>query len=834
MTIAEIPALIGPEPAEAGTRPLRILHVINMGTTCGGAERLVADLVVAQRATGHRPRVLASDRPGSGRSYADATWHQPAAGPLWRRLHGLVRNPAARDALAGEIAAWPPDVVHLHTIGMIAPDTLSLLRDVPTVLTLHGPEPFLRTTERWCLPLDHFRSDDPATLNWRGRLVTAMYRTAVGPLWRRRLQVVDLFIAPSRYIGELMAEDFQPAVVVPNGVATGTPPPTAGASTTGPGMIFVGRFEHFKGPQVLIEAVPAVLAAHPKARFTLCGDGPLTERLRAQIDQLGVGHAVELTGWLDAAEVRRRVAGADIAVIPSMWPEAFGLSCLEAFALGTPVVASAIGALPEIVEDETTGLLVAPDDPGGLAAAVNRLIDEPQTRKRLAAAAQQRSGAYSISDHAEGTRRAYLATVGDPAEQAARPRGRTTVAARLRAAKADSMLRNAVLLLLSTVVLAGGGFLFWQLTARMFSAAEIGQASALISMSTLLANLALLGMNNSLIRYLRAWPDPARTVSSGVAVVAGAALLAGLGFAAGSPFFAPNLADVLAGPRAAAFGLLTVAAAVGMLYDNVFIADRRSGHVLVRNTLAVLLRLALPLALAGLGGFGVFTAYWAAFAVALVPYLLVLRRRYRLRAAVSLQRLRAMWSYSIGTHVATVILMLPTLLMPTVVAERAGLADAGYYYVASLVAGVLLFVPQAASRGLFAEAVARDGAPAGQLRRAVRLTAIGQVPLLLVIIGLGRPLLGLFGAEYQHAYPALVLLAITNALASVGYLGSTLLLVSHRLRLLVVLSAVSYAVSVIGGFLLAPHGLVFVAAALLAGEIILASGYVRVIGKAMR
>jgi O-antigen/teichoic acid export membrane protein len=193
-----------------------------------------------------------------------------------------------------------------------------------------------------------------------------------------------------------------------------------------------------------------------------------------------------------------------------------------------------------------------------------------------------------------------------------------------------------------------------------------------------------------------------------------------------------------------------------------------------------------------------------------------------------------MWSYSIGTHVATVILMLPTLLMPTVVAERAGLADAGYYYVASLIASVLLFVPQAAGRGLFAEAVAGSGPPARQLRRAVRLTAYGQVPLLVIVVALGKPLLALFGPEYVPAYPALVLLVLSNALASVGFLGSTVLLVSHRVRLLVVLSAAAYAVSVGGGYLLASRGLVWISAALLVGELILAAGYLRVIARALR
>jgi LmbE family N-acetylglucosaminyl deacetylase len=101
-----------------------------------------------------------------------------------------------------------------------------------------------------------------------------------------------------------------------------------------------------------------------------------------------------------------------------------------------------------------------------------------------------------------------------------------------------------------------------------------------------------------------------------------------------------------------------------------------------------------------------------------------------------------------------------------------------------------------------------------------------------VVVALGRPILGLFGPDYRPAYPVLVLLAVTNALASVGYLGSTLLLADHRVRLLVVLSAVSYGVSVGGGWLVAGRGLTAVSLALLAGETILAAGYLRLTARA--
>ncbi len=411
---------------------------------------------------------------------------------------------------------------------------------------------------------------------------------------------------------------------------------------------------------------------------------------------------------------------------------------------------------------------------------------------------------------------------------------RATLRDRGRALYADSLLRNSALLLISGVTLAGGGFLFWQLVARLVEPAELGRASALISVSTLVANLALLGLNNALIRYLGRWPDPARTVNTGVLLVAGAALLGGLGFAAGAPVFAPRLAEALSGPAAVAFGLLTAAGAVGMLYDNVFIAQRRSGHIVTRNLLVVVLRLALPAVLAGAGAFGVFTAYWLAFAVALVPYLLVLRRTFRLRAAPSVPRLRAMWGYSLGTYAATIILMLPSLAMPAVVAERLGLAPAAYYYVASLLAGVLLFVPQAAGRGLFAEALHDGGSVARHLRRVLWVTAAVQVPLLVLLIVLGRPLLHLFGGVYTAAYPVLVLLAVVYALGSVGFVGSTLLLISGRTRLLVLLSGGAGAIALGGGWLLAPRGLVWVGAALVVAEALLAAGYLRIIRHALR
>ncbi len=825
------------EPATRQPATIRrtILHVINMGTTCGGAERLVADLVAAQRAAGHRVHVLASDLAGSGTRFSDATWHQPAGrGGLAARFAGQLRNPAARAALAAAVAGWRPDVVHLHTVGLLAPATLGVLADVPTVLTVHGPELFLRATERWCLPARYFRAGDAhgparAALTWRGRAVAAGTSWLVGRLWRRGLRVVDVYTAPSRYLADLAGAEIGPVRLVPNGFD----PAEVTSRQAAPGprrLLFVGRLEYFKGPQVLLDALPAVLERHPGTVLTICGTGSMDREVREQIDRLGLGSSVELAGWLRRDELARRVAGADLVVMPSLWPEAFGLTCLEALAAGTPVVASDVGGLPDLVESGVTGELVPPGDPVALAGAIDRLLGDDERRERMGRAGQRRAAGYTMTAHLAGVEDAYTEAIGQHPRPASQPMSR------VRALLDDSLLRNSVLLLLATIELAAGGFLFWQIVAHLFAPEEVGRAGALISASTLVANLALLGMNNSLIHYLSWWPDRARTVNAGLTVALGAALVGAAGFVAAVPVFAPRLTGVRQPGEAAAFIALTVAGAAGLFFDNVFIALRSNGYLLRRNTLVVVVRLALPAVLAGAGALGIFTSYWLALALALPLYVLTLRSRFGLppRLTLATDRLRVMWRYSAGNYVATAILLMPSLLMPVLVAQRVDAGHAALYYIASLIASVLSFVPQATCRSFFAE-VAHDGRRLPELLPRVLGVTLGlQVPLLAGIAVAGRPVLRLFGPVYTQAYPLLLVLALTSALSSVGFVGSTLLLISGRVRLLCQLSATACAISLLGAYLLAGRGLIWIGGSVLAGEAVLAAGYCAVIGAALR
>jgi glycosyltransferase involved in cell wall biosynthesis len=138
----------------------------------------------------------------------------------------------------------------------------------------------------------------------------------------------------------------------------------------------VGRLDGQKGYDVLLHA----LAALPDAALVLVGDGPERSRLEALTAELGLGERVRFTGW--QAEPRRHLTTVDVFGLPSRF-EGFPLAVVEAMLAELPVVATTVGSVPEAVRDGETGLLVPPDDPAALAAALRRLLSDPALRLRL-------------------------------------------------------------------------------------------------------------------------------------------------------------------------------------------------------------------------------------------------------------------------------------------------------------------------------------------------------------------------------------------------------------------------------------------------------------------
>jgi glycosyltransferase involved in cell wall biosynthesis len=156
-----------------------------------------------------------------------------------------------------------------------------------------------------------------------------------------------------------------------------------GGSETRPLVLTPARLNAQKGHDALLEAIAEV----PDALFLLAGDGPERGRLEARADELGVADRARFLGRRE--DVPQLLAACDVFALPSLY-EGSSLAVLEAMAAGTPVVSSAIGGTEELIEDGRSGLLVPPGDAPALAAALRRLLGDPQLREDLAARGRER------------------------------------------------------------------------------------------------------------------------------------------------------------------------------------------------------------------------------------------------------------------------------------------------------------------------------------------------------------------------------------------------------------------------------------------------------------
>ena len=147
-------------------------------------------------------------------------------------------------------------------------------------------------------------------------------------------------------------------------------------------IIFVGTLSWNKGPQYLIDAIKPISEECPHVRLIMLGDGPLRTNLQKQAEKLQVADRIEFMGNLTTVQVAEYYRKADICMIPSLF-ETFSMVACEAMLHSLPIVASRRGSLPELVVDGETGLLVEPTDPHSIAAAVLRLLRNPDEARRL-------------------------------------------------------------------------------------------------------------------------------------------------------------------------------------------------------------------------------------------------------------------------------------------------------------------------------------------------------------------------------------------------------------------------------------------------------------------
>ena len=200
--------------------------------------------------------------------------------------------------------------------------------------------------------------------------------------------------------------------VVHNGIEALAPPRAEGvallrrelAPERRPVCLVLARLHEEKGHRVLFEAIPHVLQSIRDVLFLLAGDGPHRARFEDAVRQKGLEGAVRFLGRRD--DVPELLAVASLLVLPSL-AESFGFVLVEAMSVGVPVVASATGGVPEIVEHGRNGLLVPPGQPLPLAEAIVALLSNPELRRSLGEAGRGRARQFTAQAMVRGYEQTY-------------------------------------------------------------------------------------------------------------------------------------------------------------------------------------------------------------------------------------------------------------------------------------------------------------------------------------------------------------------------------------------------------------------------------------------
>ncbi len=388
--------------------PMRIalLNSLFAPFTVGGAERVTVDLAHALQERGHAVLVITlSDGsvPASERvdalevervRLANAYWPDPgvdrsrAARALWH-LRDLY-NPTMARRVGAVLARWRPQVLHTHNVGGFsgAVWTEAARRGAAVVHTLHDHRLL-------CNNYNMMRAGRVCPSLCPGCALTMRPKRAIAGTLPAVTAVSSYLLGVHTAHG--FFRDAATEVVYNFASAEGAAPH---APRTGPLRVgFLGKLHPSKGVALVLEAARSLSGS--RFAFHIAGTGAPGYRTELAA---GAGDNVTFEGFVESSEFLPRV---DVLAVPSLVNESSAMVLYEAMAHGVPVVASARGGNPELVDDPATGLLFDPDEPGALATALGALAADPGRLGAMSARARARATVFRRANAVEAYERVY-------------------------------------------------------------------------------------------------------------------------------------------------------------------------------------------------------------------------------------------------------------------------------------------------------------------------------------------------------------------------------------------------------------------------------------------
>lgn len=385
----------------------------------------------------------------------------------------------------------------------------------------------------------------------------------------------------------------------------------------------------------------------------------------------------------------------------------------------------------------------------------------------------------------------------------------------------DSLLRNSIYQMTTSAVVGASGYVYWTVAAHMYSAHDVGLASALVAAMILASLLSNLGIGNTLILELprrQAGYSWSLAVNAGLITGSIAGLLAGGLAATGLPLVSREFSVL--GHQIGYVMALIVGVPIWTLatiLDLIFIAERAAGNELVRNTTFAVLRillLGLSLLIIHDTVLVIFFSWILATGASLVGGVLLLiprlGRTYCLATRGIVDEIHGMWSRMAGNHLTALGAYMPIYLLPVLVTVRLSANDNAYFYMTWMFGSIFFMVSPAVAHALLAEG---SHAPASILRKArssVLIIGVLIGPAILLVLLAGHLILSLVGPSYAvRGFPLLLILVLSAVPDAITNIYISVLRVQRRLGHAALLNVGMALLTLILAWILLPiHGIV--------------------------
>lgn len=318
----------------------------------------------------------------------------------------------------------------------------------------------------------------------------------------------------------------------------------------------------------------------------------------------------------------------------------------------------------------------------------------------------------------------------------------------------DSLHMNAFYLMLNSVIGGFLGFVFWIVVARYYSTSDVGLASTIISMASLLAMLSNLGFNMSMVRFLAGAKNRSQDLINSTFTIAGVfSIILAFIFIVNVGVFSPALVALkLNYIYAVGFALFTFSIVIVNIQDYIFIAKKRTEYVLIK-TLILGTKILFPILFITLGAYGIVSSFFLSSLLALIlgTFLLIPKVIQNYLPALTIKKniIDKILHFSFGNYVAMVLDNLPSFLLPIIILNIVAAEEAAYFYITWMIASLLYTVPKSVTTSLFSEGSSDEIGFKNAVYKSIKSILVLTIPGIILFFLLGDRILLMFGTDYS-------------------------------------------------------------------------------------